>query len=175
MEGLQKNTSVQSTSTQQFVIQKLYVKHIAFDLPSAPALFKKTEQPKINFELGVHNTLLEEKNHYDVTLSVTAQVTFADEEKAFDVTVKQSGVFLLEGYDAEQVDQLLNNYCPSVLFPYLREVISDTAVRGGLMPLVMAPINFDALYTQKKQQEKEQAQKTASLSNAVASSIETVQ
>jgi preprotein translocase subunit SecB len=63
MEGLQGSSITQSAPSQQFIIQKLYVKHIAFDLPSVPAFFKKTEQPKINFELGVHNTLLEEKNY----------------------------------------------------------------------------------------------------------------
>jgi preprotein translocase subunit SecB len=175
MENLQDNSAVQSTPAQQFAIQKLYIEEIAFVIPNAPALFKKTEQPKINFDLEIRSNRLEEKNHYAVTLKITTHVTFSEEEKAFDITVKQSGIFLLDGYNPDQIDQLLNNYCPSILFPYIREVISDTAVRGGLMPLVLAPINFDAIYAQKKQKENEQSNIAVSDSNFVVSSSKTIQ
>jgi preprotein translocase subunit SecB len=175
MENLQDNSAVQSTPTQQFAIQKLYVKHINFDIPNAPVLFKKTEQPKINFELEISSDILEEKNHYDVTLKVTTHVIFSEEEKAFDIMVKQSGIFLLEGYNSEQIDQLLNNYCPSILFPYIREVISDIAIRGGFMPLVLAPINFDALYAQKKQKEQEQNNLSVTYSDSFGAASQTIQ
>jgi preprotein translocase subunit SecB len=149
------DNSQKTTHSQQFAIQKLYVKHIEFDIPSVE-LFKKKEQPKINFDLEIQNSQLSENNHYEVTLSLIAK-GMIEEVNVFEIAIKQSGIFLLEGYTPDQVDQLLNNHCPSILFPYAREVISDTATRGGLLPLVLAPINFDMLYAQKKEQEKKQA------------------
>jgi preprotein translocase subunit SecB len=174
MENLSDISSSQSsTPAQQFSIQKLYIKHLMFDISNAPSLFKKNEQPKIEFQLAIKSTGLEEKNHYEVMLDITAHAV-VDEKNIFDITVKQCGIFLLEGYTPEQLDQLLNNYCPSILFPYAREAISETAVRGGLLPLLLAPINFDALYTQKKQKEQEQ-QNAASSTSSLLKGSETIQ
>lgn len=164
------DNSQHTPPSQQFVIQKLYVKHITFDIPTAE-LFKKKDQPKINFELEIKNIPLPENNHYEVTLTLKAH-GMIEEEKIFDITLKQAGIFLLTGYTSEHLEQLLNNHCPSILFPYAREVISDTAVRGGLMPIILSPINFDALYLQKKEQEKKQSEKTDSFSDMTVQTLQ---
>jgi preprotein translocase subunit SecB len=164
----------QTTPSQQFAIQKLYVKHIMFDIPIAPELFKKKEQPKINFQLEIKNMQLPETNHYEVTLGLKAD-GMIEEEKIFELNMQQSGIFVLEGYTPEQLEQLLNNHCASILFPYAREVISETAVRGGLMPIILSPINFDALYAQKKEQEKKQDNNANSYSDMVVEGVHTLQ
>jgi preprotein translocase subunit SecB len=174
MENVQEVVSPQSVPSQKFGIQKLYVKHIEFDIPAAPELFKKKDQPKINFELEIKSDQLPEAHHYEVVLNLKCQ-GMIEEEKIFDMTIKQAGIFQLEGYTPEQLDQLFNNYCPSIIFPYAREIISETAVRGGLMPILLTPINFDALYAQKKEQEKKQAEKPASHNAVNMPSSETIQ
>lgn len=174
MENSQEAVSPQSVPAQQFGIQKLYVKHIEFDIPSAPELFKKKDQPKINFELEVKSGQLPEEHHYEVILGIKCQ-GMLEEEKLFEMTVKQAGIFQLTGYTPDQLDQLLNNHCPSIIFPYARETISDTAVRGGLIPILLSPINFDALYAQKKEHEKKQAEQPASNNVVNMTSPETIQ
>jgi preprotein translocase subunit SecB len=164
------DNSQHTPPSQQFSIQKLFVRHITFDIPTTE-LFKKKDQPKINFELEIKNISLPENNHYEVTLRLKAH-GMIEEEKIFEIAIQQSGIFLLEGYTSEQLEQLLNNHCPSILFPYAREVISDTAVRGGLMPIILSPINFDALYAQKKEQEKKQSEETNSYSDMTVQTLQ---
>ena len=76
------------------------------------------------------------------------------------IEVKQSGVFLVKGYEGEQLDQLLKSYCPNVLFPYVRETISRLSADGGLPSVYLVPINFDAIYVEQQKQLKEKSEKS---------------
>ena len=96
-----------------------------------------------------------EANTYEVTLTVTATVK-NKEETAFLVEVQQAGVFTVNGPDSEQLNHILGSFCPSILFPYVRETVSSLVTKGSFPPLVLSPINFDALYMQKMQAQQEQ-------------------
>lgn len=137
----------------QFMIQRVYVKDLSFETPNTPAIFKDEWEPKLNLDLNTSHTLLEE-NVYEVVLDVTATVN-NKEEVAFLAEVKQAGIFTIEGAPADQLDHLLNSFCPTILFPYAREAISDMVIKASFPQLVLAPVNFDALYLQQKEQEKQ--------------------
>ena len=98
-------------------------------------------------------------NQHEVVITVTATVT-TGKKTAFLIEVHQAGVFVINGFPNDQLHQMLGSFCPNVLFPYAREVISDTVVRGGFPQLILAPVNFDALYAQHmEQQGKESKEK----------------
>ncbi len=146
-----------STEDQQarFVIQKIYTKDISFETPNSPDIFREEWQPQLDLQLGNEYRRIDDDNH-EITLTVT--VTAKVEEKvAFLAEVKQAGVFSLTGYSDQEMGPLVGSYCPNTLFPFAREVISDIVLKGGFPQLVLAPVNFDALYMNQIEQAKQQA------------------
>jgi preprotein translocase subunit SecB len=142
-------------SKKQFSIQKLYVKDVSFESPGSPGSFSfKQWEPKIDLNLSNQQHKLEGPL-YEVVLTATATVTQQD-ATAFLVEVHQAGIFSIEGFNDEETRYLLGTQCMNILFPYLREAVSDLSVRGGFPPLMLTPVNFDALYQQHLQQQKQQ-------------------
>lgn len=133
----------------QFIIQRIYVKDLSFETNNTPALFQKTWQPDLQLNIHTEHTSLEQDT-YEVALTVTATVKNHD-EPAFLVEVKQAGIFTIQNVPADQLPHLLNSFCPSLLYPYAREAITTEVTRGSFPQLVLAPINFDALYMQQLQ------------------------
>lgn len=140
----------------QFMIQRVYIKDLSFETPDSPAIFREEWEPKLNLDLNTSNTLLED-NVYEVVLQVTATVHNKD-RVAFLAEVKQAGIFTIEGAPADQLDHLLASFCPNILFPYAREAISDMVIKASFPQLVLAPVNFDALYMQQLEQKEQTKQ-----------------
>lgn len=138
---------------QQFVIQKVYVKDVSFESPNVPHIFTKEWKPEINLDLNTNANALD-TGIYDVMLTLTVTVKNA-EETAFLVEVQQCGIFAVSGFSDEQMGHMMGSYCPNVLFPYAREAISDLVTKGGFPPLLLAPVNFDALYAQHLAQQQQ--------------------
>ncbi len=130
---------------QQFIIERVYVKDISFEAPNSPAVFTQDWEPDTNLNLNTKVNDLGD-NHFEVELHVTVSVKGKDENTAFLVEVVQAGAFMIKGYPAEQLNHLLASYCPSNLFPYAREVISNLVSKGSFPEMHLSPINFDALY-----------------------------
>lgn len=139
----------------QFMIQRIYIKDSSFEAPDTPASFQRKWEPNLSLDIDTQHTKLEE-NVYEVVLTVTASVKNQD-AIAFLAEVKQAGIFTVQGAGSEQLNHLLESFCPGILFPYAREVITTQAIHGSFPQLVLAPINFDALYMQKLEEKKQQA------------------
>lgn len=137
---------------KQFSIQKLYIKDSSFESPGSPECFTYQKwEPKIDVNL-TNNQRHVQDDLYEAVLVITATVTH-EEKTAFLVEVHQAGLFSIEGFEEEEKRYLLGSQCMNILFPYLREAISDLSVRGGFPPLLLSPVNFDALYQQHLQQQ----------------------
>lgn len=136
----------------QFMIQRVYVKGLSFETMNTPAIFQDTWEPELTLDVSTqHNKL--ENNIYEVVLSITATV-LNKKTTAFLVEVQQAGIFTIQGAPEEQLDHLLGSFCPNILFPYAREAITAEVIRGSFPQLVLAPINFDALYIQQQEEKK---------------------
>lgn len=131
---------------QQFGIQRIYVKDISFESPQGVALFGKPWKPAVQQELATTTTAVND-DHYEVVLTVTVTGKL-EEQVAFVVEVKQAGLFLLKGLNEDQMRQVMGINCPSILFPYARQVIDTLMVQGTLPALMLPPINFEALFQQ---------------------------
>jgi len=136
----------------QFSIQKIYVKDISFETPNSPQIFQKQWQPSVNMDLTSAARALD-KSYYEVVLSVTVTVSF-EKETVYLAEVQQAGIFQLADIPEEIVKQMLATACPNILFPFARETVSDLVTRGGFPQLLLAPVNFDALYLQQQQKEQ---------------------
>ena len=136
----------------QFMIQRVYVKGLSFETMNTPAIFQDTWEPELTLDVSTQHNKLED-NIYEVILSITATV-LNKKTTAFLVEVQQAGIFTIQGAPEEQLDHLLGSFCPNILFPYAREAITAEVIRGSFPQLVLAPINFDALYIQQQEEKK---------------------
>ena len=109
-----------------FSVERLYVKDLSLEVPHAPQSFYSV----------------------DVTVTVTAKLN--EERTMFLNEVTQSGIFRLENIPEEDVQLLLGVACPNILFPYAREAISNSVTRAGFPPVLLAPINFEAIYQEQQ-------------------------
>ncbi len=145
------DSTAQNHADTQFVIQRVYIKNLSFETTNTPTIFQEEWTPELNLNLNTVHTELDDKGSYEVALTVTATVKNKD-KTAFLVEVQQAGIFTITGAEAPQLDHLLGSFCPSILFPYAREAITAEVVRGSFPQLVLAPINFDAIYMQQQQE-----------------------
>lgn len=132
---------------QQFAMQRIYTKDISFESPSTPGVFKKQWQPAINVDLNTKSNQIDENGNFEVVLSITITAKI-EEETAFLVEVQQAGIFLVTGIEGDDLRRVLGTAAPNILFPYARESIDTLCVKGGFPPIMLAPVNFDALYQQ---------------------------
>lgn len=146
----------EASNTPEFKIEKIYLKDMSFESPVSPAVFTKEWSPEVDFQMNAEHTNLDE-NTVDFTMNVTVTVKNG-EETGFLVEVKQSGVFTIKGFGAQERDAILNVECPTILFPYVRELVSEASVRGGFMPLTLQPISFQGVYAQRLQRMAEEQQ-----------------
>lgn len=137
---------------QEFIIQKIYTKDVSFETPNSPAIFQEEWSPETNVELGnIAQQVAEDVYEVVLTITVTAKIK---DKSAFLVEVTQAGLFHMKGFTPEQLNGTLATYCPTILFPYAREAISDLVGKGGFPQLLLSPVNFDALYAQHLEQQK---------------------
>lgn len=147
----QKNKEQQVPETQ-FMVQRIYVKGLSFETTNTPAVFQQRWEPELSLDLNTDHTKLED-GVFEVVLTVTATVK-NQTVTAFLVEVQQAGIFTIQGAEVPQLDHLLGSFCPSILFPYAREAITSEVIRGSFPQLVLAPINFDALYMQQIEEKR---------------------
>jgi preprotein translocase subunit SecB len=136
----------------EFNIEKLYVKDLSLEVPHAPSIYLEREAPQVDMQLNTEYSAIAE-GVYEVTiaLTVTAKLTAAD-KVMFLIEAKQSGIFHVRHIPAAELESVLAVVCPNILYPYMREVVTDMSVRAGFAPVLLNPINFDALYQQQKTQ-----------------------
>ncbi len=130
----------------QFTVQKIYIKDVSFEAPNTPGVFNEAGQPALNMNLNQKVARLEE-GVFEVVLGITLTCTIG-EKNVYLAEIEQAGVFGLAGFDERNLDMMLGTYCPNVLFPYVRQSISDLITNGGFPPFYMQPINFEALYAE---------------------------
>lgn len=139
-----------ATGEKQFAIQKIYTKDISFETPNSPKVFTQKWEPALDLNLGTHVDPLE-NSMYEVALTITVTVKVG-ESTAYLVEIIQAGIFSIAGFSEQEMGPMLGSFCPNILFPYAREAISDLVNKGGFPQLILAPVNFDALYMQHLQQ-----------------------
>ncbi|WP_425479837.1 protein-export chaperone SecB [Dokdonella fugitiva] len=137
----------------QLNLQRIYVKDVSFEAPGAPQIFQQQGQPNVELNLAQRVASIG-TDVYEVVLSVTATCRVED-KTAYLAEVQQAGIFGLTGFDAQAREAVLATYCPNVLFPYARQVISELVQNGGFPPFFLQPINFDALYAEQMRRRAE--------------------
>jgi preprotein translocase subunit SecB len=146
----------EKTDGRQFSIQRIYTKDLSFESPNAPEIFRGEWKPENQLSLNTKVNKIGDQV-YEVVLTVTANVKVGD-KTAFIAEVHQAGIFTLHGFSEQELGPMLGAYCPSLLFPYAREVVSDLVTKGSFPQLVLQHVSFDALFAQHQQQAAESGQ-----------------
>lgn len=141
------NGAAQNEQGPQFSLQRLYVRDLSFEAPKSPAIFRQEWAPSVALDMNTRQRGLEGDFH-EVVLSLSVTVKNG-EEVAFIAEVQQAGIFLIQGLDPASMSHTLGAFCPNILFPYARETLDSLVVRGSFPALMLAPVNFDALYAQE--------------------------
>lgn len=151
----QTGTPGNGNAEQQFALQRVFVRDLSFEVPLGAQVFTKQWQPQVNVDLNTKSDRVAD-DLYEVVLTVTITAKLG-QETAFLVEVQQAGLFLVKGVEGEQLRRVLMIMCPNILFPYARECIDSLTVRGSFPPIMLQPVNFEALYLQALQQAEQQA------------------
>jgi preprotein translocase subunit SecB len=145
---LEQDMTEANESPKTFSMQRVYVKDVSFETPIGVDAMKKKWEPFINQDINTRSKKLKE-NLLEVVLTLTVTASFGegdDRETAFIVEVQQAGMFTCDGFDDEELKQMIGVTCPTMLFPYARETIDTIVIKGGFPPLMLPPLNFAALY-----------------------------
>ncbi len=152
------------TSTQQdnqkqpeFFIHRIYVKDLSIELPNSPQVFVEEWRPEIELNIRIDHKAVTDlaSDSYEVTLFLKVTAKLPQDKVAVLVELTEAGIFKVAGWHGEELDRMLGAFCPSIIFPYAREVIAESMARASLQPLHLAPINFDALYEERKKQQQQ--------------------
>lgn len=152
---MSEEAASQEPNNPEFAVQRIYVKDASYEAPNTPVMFTKDWEPQVNLDLNMRTKKLNEE-HYEVVVTVTVTVKNA-EDTAFLIEVQQAGLFRITGLEGEQLQHALGAFCPNMLFPYARETVDSLAVKGGFHPLMLAPVNFDALFAEQMRKQQEEA------------------
>ena len=154
----QQNTEAAEAQGPQFSLQRIYVRDLSFEAPKSPAIFRQQWEPSVGLDLNTRQKPLEGDFH-EVVLTLSVTVKNGD-EVAFIAEVQQAGIFLIKNLDQASMSHTLGAFCPNLLFPYARETLDSLVVRGSFPALMLAPVNFDALYAQELQRMQEEGSAT---------------
>ena len=151
------NGAGEDDGNRVFLLQQLYIKDMSFEAPNTPQIFQETNiEPDTELNIrNSHNGVGE--NLFEVVLHIRVHAKRND-DTIFLAELDQAGVFAIQGYTQDETAMLLGTQCPTTLFPYAREAISSLVGRGGFPPLILQPINFDALYARAREQQASQPQ-----------------
>jgi len=134
-----------------FQIEKIYVKDISLEIPNAPQVFLEAQGPQLEIQVRNESAQFAE-GLYEVVITVTVTAKAGD-KTMFLAEASQAGIFSLRDVPQDDLEPLLAVACPTILYPYARETISDLVTRGGFPPVLLAPVSFEAIYAQRQQQQ----------------------
>lgn len=135
-----------------------YIRDLSFENPGAPASVL-SGGPSPTFSVSINVSVKKQSEDvYAVELLMNAKA--AREEKVlFNVELAYGGVFRLRNIAEAQLAPLLMVECPRLIFPFARQVLASTVQHGGFPPLMMEPVDFQALYIQNLRNLQAQQQK----------------
>jgi preprotein translocase subunit SecB len=145
------------STTPEFRMQKMYIKDLSFENPNAPEIFilPQKSEPKVEVNLQLNNKKVSE-DHWEVSIGITAKIIAKGESEKvmFIMEIEHAAFFLLKNIPAEHMSMVLAVDCPTLLFPFTRQIVSQVSVDGGFIPFLMEPINFMGIFQNAKKQQE---------------------
>jgi len=128
---------------------RTYLKDLSFK-QLQPAASPEPEKPVYEVELSADNENLE-RDMWAVVLGVAITALDENEQAVYKLSLKQVGLFHVEGHSLDIRDQILNIHFPAMLYDYARASVDSTLNSAGLPTLILDHRNFNAIYQQARQ------------------------
>ncbi len=144
-----------NASQPSFFVLAQYLKDLSFESPRAPEIFQNVQSPKMDVNVDV-NARNFGPDQYEVELTVSAQAKHND-DAVFIVEATYAGAFEIKNMPRDQLEAVMLVECPRLLFPFLRQIISDATRNGNFPPLMLEPIDFMSIFLTNKQRQQQQA------------------
>lgn len=152
-----ENTQTADSNQPIFTIEKLYIKDLSLEVPNAPQVYLERETPQINVQLRTDGKKVSD-GVFEVVLTVTVSAKLPDDRNVFLVEAAQGGIFQIRNVPESDLEPIMMIGCANILFPYAREAVSDAVTRAGFQPVLLTPVNFEALFHARQQQAAQQAE-----------------
>ncbi|MDZ5456472.1 protein-export chaperone SecB [Azohydromonas lata] len=137
--------------TPVFQIQRMYLKDLSLEQPNSPQILTEQQQPQVEINLGLSAETISEEGIYEVCVTATV-TTKIGEKTLFLVEAKQAGIFEIRNIPQDQLQAIIGIACPGMVYPYLRAIVSDICTRAGFPPVMLAEVNFQAMFEAQQQQ-----------------------
>jgi preprotein translocase subunit SecB len=135
-----------------------YVRDLSFENPGAPGSnLTPGAGPAINVSINV-SVKKQSDDVYAVELTLTAKAQ-REATLLFNVELVYGGAFRVRNVPENQLAPFLMVECPRLIFPFARQVLASTVQQGGFPPIMMEPVDFQALYVQNLRNLQAQQQK----------------
>lgn len=129
-----------------FSIENIYIKDMTFEVMPTSEIFMTSKKPDIDMHLSSKAMLLnDELFEVILQIKITAKI---EEQTVYLLDITQAGIFRSKNITEEEID-IMPPTCANILFPFIRESISDIVQKGGFPQLLLSPINFDILYQER--------------------------
>ncbi len=151
-------------ASPQFQIQRIYLKDLSLEQPNSPQILLEQAQPAVDINLGVSAESVTD-GIYEVCVTATVTTKVKD-RTLFLVEAKQAGIFEIRNVPQDQLQAIIGIACPQMVYPYLRAIVSDVCTRAGFPPVVLAEVNFQAMFEAQQQQLEAQQGNGAPTANA---------
>jgi len=139
-----------------FAVQRIYLKDVSFESPGSPHVFQKEWRPDVDVQ--INNGIEEiEEGVYEVYMKITVDAQI-DDEPVFIAEVVQAGIFTFQGFEEKKMEHIRGTLCPSILYPYAREAITDLVTKGSFPQFLLAPVNFDYVFRSSQDSASDQGQ-----------------
>jgi preprotein translocase subunit SecB len=154
---MEEKTENENAGKPEFRMQKMYIKDLSFENPNAPQVFtdRLKMDPAVEVNLQLNNKQID-ADHWEICLQITSKVTSKEDSKVlFILEIEHAAVFMLKNIPSEHMPMLLGVDCPTLLFPFTRQIVSQVSIDGGFVPFLMEPVNFMALFQNAKKNKEE--------------------
>lgn len=139
-----------------FSVEKIYVKDLSLENPNSPQSFLSQEQPQVEISLQTRGQKVDE-GYYECVLTVTVTAK-QGENTLFLVEASQAGLFQIRNVPEADLQPILGIHCPTILFPYVRETVSNAIGHAGYPAILLNPISFEQLYQEQMREMQAQSQ-----------------
>ena len=133
-----------------FQIQRIYLKDLSLEQPNSPQILLEQSQPQVEINLGLAAEPISD-GVYEICVTGTVTTKVGD-KTLFLIEAKQAGIFEIRNVPQEQLQPIIGIACPQIIYPYLRAVVSDVCTRAGFPPVLLAEVNFQAMFEAQQQQ-----------------------
>jgi preprotein translocase subunit SecB len=136
--------------TPVFQLQRMYLKDLSLEQPNSPQILLEQQQPQVDIQLAMGAEAVVE-GIFEVAVTATVTTKIGD-RTLFLIEAKQAGIFEIRNIPQEQVQGIIGVVCPQMIYPYLRAIVSDVCTRGGFPPILLAEVNFQAMFEAQQAQ-----------------------